>query len=267
MDGRTFDRWTASVARSSSRRTALRLVAGGVLGGWLTQVGARTTWAAPLDRDGDGLSDRDEVNIHHTNPDAADTDRDGADDGQEVRRGTDPLDPLSGYWCPPGQLDCGAGQGLAGCVDIMRNAVHCGGCGNACGHDEACLSATCVQFDPPDVTCTEAGLSQCAAGGCANLRSDPKNCGWCGYRCWSGDICQDGICVIETCPADTIRCGNVCTDTNLDAGNCGRCGRRCQFPLICCSGTCVDIATDRKNCGGCGNACFTGSSCENYECD
>jgi len=36
------------------------------------------------DRDLDGLSDLDEVNIHHTDPDNADTDGDGVNDGDEV---------------------------------------------------------------------------------------------------------------------------------------------------------------------------------------
>jgi hypothetical protein len=47
----------------------------------------------PNDRDSDGLFDADETNVYGTNPDKADTDGDGADDGQEVFDGTDPLDP------------------------------------------------------------------------------------------------------------------------------------------------------------------------------
>jgi hypothetical protein len=47
----------------------------------------------PNDRDSDGLFDADETNVYGTNPDKADTDGDGPDDGQEVFDGTDPLDP------------------------------------------------------------------------------------------------------------------------------------------------------------------------------
>jgi hypothetical protein len=47
----------------------------------------------PNDRDSDGLFDADETNVYGTNPDKADTDGDGLDDGQEVFDGTDPLDP------------------------------------------------------------------------------------------------------------------------------------------------------------------------------
>lgn len=47
----------------------------------------------PDDRDSDGLFNDDETTVYFTNPDAADTDGDGVDDGQEVFDGTDPLDP------------------------------------------------------------------------------------------------------------------------------------------------------------------------------
>ncbi|MBI2441223.1 MAG: hypothetical protein HYV35_07630 [Lentisphaerae bacterium] len=43
------------------------------------------------DRDGDGLSDYDEVVLHKTNPAAADTDGDGISDAEEIRIGMNPL--------------------------------------------------------------------------------------------------------------------------------------------------------------------------------
>ena len=52
------------------------------------------TGAADSDRDGDGLSDDDEVRIHYTDPDDPDSDGDGLSDGAEVNvHGTDPLEP------------------------------------------------------------------------------------------------------------------------------------------------------------------------------
>jgi hypothetical protein len=40
----------------------------------------------PLDTDGDGLTDTDEVTIHHTDPNNPDTDGDGLTDGDEVNK-------------------------------------------------------------------------------------------------------------------------------------------------------------------------------------
>lgn len=42
------------------------------------------------DTDADGLTDRQEVVVYHTNPLNADTDNDGVKDGDEVRAGTNP---------------------------------------------------------------------------------------------------------------------------------------------------------------------------------
>ncbi len=47
------------------------------------------------DTDGDGLSDYDEVKIHHTNPTLADSDGDSLDDSTEITNGTEPNNPDS----------------------------------------------------------------------------------------------------------------------------------------------------------------------------
>jgi hypothetical protein len=49
---------------------------------------------APKDSDGDGLSDADEQNVYRTDPNRKDTDRDGRDDGTEVKNGTNPRIPI-----------------------------------------------------------------------------------------------------------------------------------------------------------------------------
>jgi hypothetical protein len=52
---------------------------------------ARGNALVALDSDADGLSDRDEIAIHGTDPFASDTDGDGIGDGIEVAGGSDPL--------------------------------------------------------------------------------------------------------------------------------------------------------------------------------
>lgn len=47
----------------------------------------------PLDSDNDGLSDEEEITVHGTDPLIADTDGGSVNDGDEVKNGTDPLDP------------------------------------------------------------------------------------------------------------------------------------------------------------------------------
>jgi hypothetical protein len=49
---------------------------------------------SPLDSDGDGISDEDEIRLG-TNPFDRDTDHDGYPDGLEIALGSDPLDPNS----------------------------------------------------------------------------------------------------------------------------------------------------------------------------
>jgi hypothetical protein len=57
------------------------------------------TASAPAPRsdgDGDGLLDVDESKTYGTNPDVSDSDGDGSSDGEEVHRGTDPLEAQTG---------------------------------------------------------------------------------------------------------------------------------------------------------------------------
>jgi len=66
-------------------------VAGDGMGGCTVTV----TMPGALDSDDDLLTDDEEINVHGTNPNDADTDGDGTPDGLEVARGLDPLDALS----------------------------------------------------------------------------------------------------------------------------------------------------------------------------
>jgi hypothetical protein len=245
MDAHTFDRFVATVASRPSRRAALRLIAGGLLGVVWTRGGVAPTRAAQRpDRDGDGLFDDDETDVYGTNPDNPDSDGDGIDDGQEVFDGTDPLTPNGGAQPP-------ADGGV--CADCIGTEGPMAG-----------------DIPGAEATCSGPGLALCP-GGCTDIRSDPANCGVCGWVCAAGDICQGGLCTLASCPAGTTQCGLVCINTSYDVGNCGACGTACAEGLVCCDSSCVDISSDPNNCGQCNTHCFTpligDATCVNYQCN
>jgi hypothetical protein len=102
---------------------------------------------------------------------------------------------------------------------------------------------------------------------CADLGSDPWNCGGCGHACRPDQMCSSGLCA---CSGFLTDCGGVCVDITSSPMNCGGCGIACPEGLVCsggscmegcgeglvdCGGACVDITSSPMNCGGCGIAC------------
>lgn len=63
----------------------------------ISLVGCPIGGPPPVDTDGDGLSDLDEINIYGTDPLNPDSDGDGQSDGDEVVAGTDPNNPSSHF--------------------------------------------------------------------------------------------------------------------------------------------------------------------------
>ena len=184
MDPQVFDRWVAAAARRPSRRAALRLLTGGLLGAVLPNRAVR---AAQLsDIDGDGLFDDDETFVYGTNPFAYDGDGDGVGDGEEVYYGTDPLVGASPAGCGAGLTFCDAVPGMAeaGCYDLATHKVHCGGCGGACFGDMECRGGVC------SIACFP-GQAVCGYN-CVDLATDSSTCGACGNVCPTGTSCVGG---------------------------------------------------------------------------
>jgi hypothetical protein len=117
-----------------------------------------------------------------------------------------------------------------------------------------------------------AGTLLCA-GLCSNVSVDPVNCGACGTRCATGQVCTSGVC---GCRTGQTTCSGACVDTTSDAKNCGACGTACAAGMVCsqskcasgCAGTlklcgtsCVDTSGSSVNCGTCGQACPADESC------
>lgn len=118
--------------------------------------------------------------------------------------------------CIAANLDCDR-EPSNGCeVDRNTSTLHCGGCGRPCNVPNAaplCTNGTC------GINSCVAGFINCdgnAANGCEiNIRTDPMNCGNCGTRCPTGQMCVSGNCFL-ICPDGQRPCGARCVDT--DAG-------------------------------------------------
>ena len=91
-----------------------------------------------------------------------------------------------------------------------------------------------------------AGSPQkCAAGqvncgsACADVSTDPHNCGSCGVVCQPGQECVSGACTAAaSCAAGMTKCGARCVNTAIAPKNCGSCGVVCQPSQECVNGTC-----------------------------
>lgn len=147
----------------------------------------------------------------------------------------------------PRETLCGA-PGAYECADLQTDRQNCGACGVRLGdelvfHDQN-PAPSCVAGKP---TCAAEGLSVCLDHGyalCADLATDPRNCGSCGTKLESAS-CRDGApeCFYGEMP---VKVGSVtkCLDLKTDAQNCGAGGRECaQVPPlgvlnVCTEGRC-----------------------------
>lgn len=186
-----------------------------------------------------------------------------------------------GSSCAIGRCDCFAPLlGCGGvCLDPRTDTANCGTCGNRCAGTELCVDGECVlDCDAPNVVCTNEGEDGEDVLVCADLQTDPMNCGTCNTKCSEGTVCLAGFC---QCAPGALLCGRSCVDVTLDANNCGSCGISCGMGGVCvdsactscgadreaCSGRCVNLDTDPFNCGSCGRRCGTRETCTDGLCD
>jgi hypothetical protein len=146
-------------------------------------------------------------------------------------------------------------------------------------------------------TCS-AGQSLCGTT-CANIATDPANCGACGLVCSAvnatATVCSNGTCHVQVCAAGFADCNNNEADgceTNLSTvTNCGACGLVCSTgngTPACTSGVCriavcpagfsdcdgiaangceTNTNASPTNCGACGHVCTaTPSVCAAGKC-
>jgi hypothetical protein len=104
-------------------------------------------------------------------------------------------------------------------------------CAPSSGVDAGTDTSLPVDADRDGGTSCPTGWSSCN-GVCANLVSDPVNCGQCGRACSAGTTCVGAVCTAATSDAGI--------DTSIDAGpTCLPSGLSCTAPASCCSRACV----------------------------
>lgn len=184
--------------------------------------------------------------------------------------------------CPPNEVcdrgirDCVCDEGFErcgeGCVDVMEDSSHCGGCNQSCLPHQNCEEGECLDLCP-------AGTVVCGEECIDDVEENPLHCGGCNIVCRSDQYCEEGECR-DLCPGETL-CGEYCVDVNTDRSHCGDCGNTCEPDEVCvegsctsscpgggtvCDGVCVDTTTSDQHCGACGNACAYNESCIDSSC-
>ncbi|HUJ28435.1 MAG TPA: hypothetical protein VLW85_20580, partial [Myxococcales bacterium] len=149
--------------------------------------------------------------------------------------------------------------------------------GTSCSNDDEISNESCT-----DGTCGCPPGSAVCTNSCADLGSDPHNCGSCGFQCSTatGQSCLNGQCTGGCLPGQ-IFCGGACVNPNSDPNHCGTCENACTPPQVCSTGSCqdacgagltfcdplcVDTSTDANDCGKCGNACGASQVCADGKC-
>jgi Stigma-specific protein, Stig1 len=265
LDGQRFDNLVRLLAARSPRRTVLRALAAGALGGQL-RPGAGA--AKPEDDDDACLDEGGTcahtgqccVGLHCCKHKCKELFADRKNCG------------ACGHACYAGR-ECCHGK----CRDVRVDEHNCGKCGHACGEGQVCCKGRCIDVLADARNCGACGKAcpdqwACCDGRCIDVRADPDSCGWC------GNTCPDGYRIC--CPEPP----GWCTDLTFDDYNCGACGLRCyddesnytgpctngtcgcaetgegcQKDLHCCQGRCVD--------GTCHPCSLPGSTCrDDFDC-
>jgi hypothetical protein len=245
-DENRFDALAVAVSGSgTSRRQALKALAGAAIGGLLAQFRLDRAAAGdcrPLDSAcGPSLSKR------HGRP-----------------------APCCSHFCYHGVCDCPPGKSRCGGVCIGPDDVcaDCLGLDAPCDSSGQCCDALICRGSEAGNVCACGDGQVACEGRCVDTATDPANCGACGNPCAEGQVCVNGGCCLgagrgcdnDGCCSGTCCAGICCPDGDVCALTprgqtecCRPAGRRCGDDCIppgdsgsaCagahfCSGRCVD---------------------------
>ena len=162
-----------------------------------------------------------------------------------------------------GSVQCSTGQTpcSGSCVDTRTAFYNCGACGHSCSSGQICTSGSCTEVSASAVGSNTAfclvGQTTCS-GTCVDTKSDKNNCGSCGKKCSSGQVCTSGSCTAVSvggsntgfCLVGQTTCSGACVDTRTDTANCGACAKKCQSGESCSQGKCLSWTGTWRGTGG-----------------
>lgn len=297
MDSERFDRLTRAFAQPATRRSFVKSLTGGILGG-----------AA-------GLSALGPAAAQHCAPPgqscAADADCCGA-----LTCGSGSCQPpgATGGGSSPGNQGCATGLSRCGgsCIDLLTDVDNCGGCGTVCTTNVANAVPTCSNGACGyactvracgDGSCAPTGgcctASECSSSECASATCTGNECGTApvaaGQACGTGQTCSNavvkaqdtcdgkGTCVsgaTTTCTTNVANanpvcngasCGYACAVTTCADGSCAAADGCCAdadcvddsylcHPAVCQNNQCVNQLAVGAPCAT--DACLTGMMCQ-----
>ena len=181
MEHHTFDRWTATFSRRSTRRAGLRLLVAGSLGGLLSRFGVTLAHAAQAEVAGPPSADSlcAVQGLDNCGGACVDISADPANCGA-CGWDCEASQTCSGgmCWAPsPSSDQLCAAQGLTNCGGVCANLsadpYNCGTCGRGCGAGDACANGACLAPAPSsDQVCAAQGLTNCG-GVCTSTLTTP----------------------------------------------------------------------------------------------
>ncbi len=143
---------------------------------------------------------------------------------------------------------CGPGTDVCDdtCVDTQQDPMHCGGCNNECGGNEACFEGSCL---PLGSSCDQCGaLAMDVGGECHDTFSDCMGDWACVYVVAQGCIqemgadfetCQELQSCFSGCAGDEA-CGEACIDTHVPDGDATNARLLANVQCHCYQSRCVD---------------------------
>ncbi len=154
------------------------------------------------------------------------------------------------------QCRCACPRGMRECRDGCVGADRCCPGDPPCPEDpKGCCHAPGLDVCTIDGCCREVDGMKACNGFCVDTNTNPRHCGDCNTACESGEPCINGACGSEDCPDGRAACGATC----------------CGFGEECCGGVCQHqgVAVCTKD-GWCpttsGQACCGTGDCADDPC-